>query len=106
MEAALALGLTRGTALRRIIVPQAVRIVIPPVTNDFIALFKDTSICSVIAVVELTKQYNMLANNTTAVLEVAAMTALLYLAMSYPLSLVARRAEAALSGERKSVPVG
>lgn len=105
MEAALALGLTRGTALRRIIVPQAVRIVIPPVTNDFIALFKDTSICSVIAVVELTKQYNMLANNTTAVLEVAAMTALLYLAMSYPLSLVARRAEAALSGEAKHVSV-
>ncbi|OWY73385.1 hypothetical protein B7486_03310 [cyanobacterium TDX16] len=106
MEAALALGLTRGTALRRIIVPQAVRIVIPPVTNDFIALFKDTSICSVIAVVELTKQYNMLANNTTAVLEVAAMTALLYLAMSYPLSLVARRAEAALAGEGKHVSVG
>ena len=102
MEAALALGLTRGTALRRIIIPQAVRIVIPPVTNDFIALFKDTSICSVIAVVELTKQYNMLANNTTAVLEIAAMTALLYLAMSYPLSIVARRAEEALAGDAKA----
>lgn len=101
MEAALALGLSRGRALRRIIIPQAVRIVIPPVTNDFIALFKDTSICSVIAVVELTKQYNMLANNTTAVLEIAAMTAFLYLAMSYPLSVVARRAEAALGGEAR-----
>lgn len=99
MEAALALGMTRGTALRRVIIPQAVRIVIPPVTNDFIALFKDTSICSVIAVVELTKQYNMLANNTTAVLEVAAMTALLYLAMSYPLSVFARRTERRLAGE-------
>ena len=86
MEAALALGMTRATALRRVIVPQAVRIVIPPVTNDFIALFKDTSVCSVIAVVELTKQYNMLANSTSAVLVVAAITALLYLAMSYPLS--------------------
>lgn len=105
MEAALALGMSRATALRRIIVPQAVRIVIPPVTNDFIALFKDTSVCSVIAVVELTKQYNMLANSTSAVLTVAAMTALLYLAMSYPLSWVVRRAEKRLSVHGKLVGV-
>ena len=49
-----ALGMSRWLALRRIIVPQAVQIVIPPVTNDFIALFKDTSVCSVITVIELT----------------------------------------------------
>jgi polar amino acid transport system substrate-binding protein len=98
MEAALALGLRQGTALRRIIVPQAVRIVLPPVTNDFIALFKDTSICSVIAVTELTKQYNMMANSTGAILELATMTGLLYLAMSYPLSIVARRMEARMAG--------
>ena len=55
MEAALALGMSRRLALRRVIVPQAVRIVIPPVTNDFIALFKDTSVCSAITLVELTK---------------------------------------------------
>src|SRR5260370_5105136 len=60
MEAALALGMSTATALRRVIVPQAVRIVIPPVTNDFIALFKDTSGCSVIAVVELTGRYRPL----------------------------------------------
>src|SRR5262249_25377967 len=54
MEAALALGMSPWLALRRIIIPQATRIVIPPVTNDFIALFKDTSVCSVITVVELT----------------------------------------------------
>jgi polar amino acid transport system substrate-binding protein len=93
MEAALALGMSRRVALRRIIVPQAVRLVIPPVTNDFIALFKDTSICSVITVVELTKRYSILANSTGAYLELMAMTALLYLLMSYPLSLVARRLE-------------
>ncbi len=97
MDAALALGMPRRTALRRVIVPQAVRIVIPPVTNDFIALFKDTSICSVVAVTELTKQYNVLANSTGAVLELAAMTALLYMIMSYPLSLLARRMEAHLA---------
>lgn len=103
MEAALALGMKRRTALRRVIIPQAGRIVIPPVTNDFIALFKDTSICSVIAVVELTKQYNMLANNTTAVVELACMTAVLYLAMSYPLSLIARRAEQRLATGSKAI---
>jgi polar amino acid transport system substrate-binding protein len=49
MEAALALGMSRRLALRRIVIPQAVRIVIPPVTNDFIALLKDSSlVCSVV----------------------------------------------------------
>jgi polar amino acid transport system substrate-binding protein len=100
MEAALALGMSRAVALRRIIVPQAVRLVIPPVTNDFIALFKDTSICSVITVVELTKRYSILANSTGAYLELAAVTALLYLLMSYPLSLLARRLERRLPGVR------
>ena len=50
MEAALSLGMTPWMALRRIVVPQAVRLVVPPVTNDFIALFKDTSVCSIITV--------------------------------------------------------
>jgi polar amino acid transport system substrate-binding protein len=94
MEAALALGMSKWTALRRVIIPQAVRVVIPPVTNDFIALFKDTSICSVIAVAELTGRYNKLYNtNPSLVLELGLMTALLYLLMSYPLSLLARRLE-------------
>jgi polar amino acid transport system substrate-binding protein len=100
MEAALALGMTRAQAVRRIILPQAFRIVIPPVTNDFIALFKDTSVCSVITVVELTKQYSILALSTGAIVELAAMTAVLYLLMSYPLSLVARYSERRLAGEK------
>ncbi len=64
MEAALSLGMSTGTALRRVIVPQAVKIVIPPVTNDFIALFKDTSIVSMIAVTELTAEYRSLTRAT------------------------------------------
>ena len=91
MEAALALGMTRGTAIRRVIVPQAFRIVIPPVTNDFIALFKDTSVCSVILITELTRKYNELYNfNRDLVIELAVLTAGLYLLMSYPLALLAR----------------
>ena len=93
MEAALALGMTRRMALRRVIVPQAVRIVIPPVTNDFIALFKDTSVCSVITLVELTKQYSILANSTGGVFEFALATAVLYMAMSVPLSWFSRWSE-------------
>jgi polar amino acid transport system substrate-binding protein len=94
MEAALALGMTKWSALRHIIIPQAVRLVIPPVTNDFIALFKDTSVCSVIAVSELTGSYNRLYNNNRdMLLELALLTSLLYLLMSIPLSLLARRLE-------------
>ena len=89
MEAALALGMTRAQAVRRIILPQAVRLVIPASANDFIALFKDTAVCSVIAVEELSKQYSMGAKSTGLFLEMAALASLLYLAMSYPLSLLA-----------------
>lgn len=101
MEAALALGLTRRQALRHVIVPQAVRMVIPPVTNDFINLFKDTAICSVVAVVELSKQYNILVNNTpTAFVELALAVAGLYLVMSYPLTLLTRRLEKNVTAAR------
>ena len=100
MEAALALGMSRWLALKRIIIPQATRLVIPPVTNDFIALFKDTAVCSVITVVELSKQYYIQARSTGGIVELGILTALLYLAMSYPLSIVAARLEARLSQER------
>jgi polar amino acid transport system substrate-binding protein len=91
MEAALALGMNPFTALRVVIVPQAVRVVIPPVTNDFIALFKDTSVCSVILITELTRKYNELYNfNRDYIIQLAFITAGLYLVMSYPLALVAR----------------
>jgi polar amino acid transport system substrate-binding protein len=97
MEAALALGMSRGQALKRVIVPQAVRIVIPPVTNDFIALFKDTSVCSVITLVELTKQYSILANSTGGAIEFALAVAALYMMMSVPLSWFSRWSELYLS---------
>jgi polar amino acid transport system substrate-binding protein len=89
LEAAQALGMPRRLAVRRIVMPQAVRIVIPATANDFIALFKDTAVCSVIAVEELSKQYSMAAKSTGLFLETAILTSILYLAMSYPLSLLA-----------------
>jgi polar amino acid transport system substrate-binding protein len=98
MEAALALGMSRRMALWRVIVPQAVRIVIPPVTNDFIALFKDTSVCSVITLVELTKEYSILANSTGGAIEFALAAATLYMLMSVPLSWFSRWSERQLAG--------
>lgn len=97
MEAALALGMSPMTAIRRIMLPQAIRIVIPPVTNDFIALFKDTSICSMILITELTGLYYQYKWNREIVLELALTIGLIYLFISYPLSLLALRLEKRLA---------
>jgi polar amino acid transport system substrate-binding protein len=99
MEAALSLGMSRALALRRIIVPQAVRIVIPPVVNDFIALFKDTSVCSVVTLVELTKRFSVLSQSTQATVELMILTAILYMLMATPLTLLSRRLERRLAIE-------
>ena len=103
-EASLALGLSKWQALRHVLVPQAVRIVMPPVTSDFIALFKDTSVCSAITVIELTKRYSVLALSTGRIVELAIVTALLYLAMSWPLAMLSRWFEGQL--ERPAVGGG
>ncbi len=94
MEASLAIGLSRRHALQKVVVPQAMRIVIPPVINDFIALFKDTSVCSVITLVELTKQFSILSrSDPQAIAWLMGVTAVLYILMSYPTSLAARAFE-------------
>ena len=98
MEAALALGLTPATAIRRVVLPQAFRIVIPPVTNDFIALFKDTAVCSTIMIVELTGLYYQYKIYPSLVIELAAAVGLLYLLMSYPMAVFARWMERRTGG--------
>lgn len=105
MEGAVALGMSRGRALRHVIVPQALRIVIPPVINDFIALFKDTSVCSVITIVELTKQFSILSrSDPKAIAWLMAVTAILYILMSYPTSLAARYIERRTAPGRPARP--
>jgi polar amino acid transport system substrate-binding protein len=100
-EAALSLGMDRGLAFRHVVLPQALRVALPGMTNDFVALFKDSSLVSVIAMVELTKTYSILAATTTRFLELGVVAALLYFGMSYPLSRVARRLEARLKRGRR-----
>ncbi|NVJ26059.1 MULTISPECIES: ABC transporter substrate-binding protein/permease [Myxococcus] len=96
MEAALALGMSTPLALRRVVFPQAFRVALPSATNDFIALLKDSSLVSVISVVELTKRMTITAVDVRGWLLPGALCAALYLAMSYPLALLARRLEARL----------
>jgi polar amino acid transport system substrate-binding protein len=101
MEAAHALGMNRRQTLQHIVLPQALRVVIPPVTNDFIAMFKDSSIVSVITMVELTKVYGMLAMSTYDYIGLGLMTAGIYFALSYPASIFAGRLERKLRHDRR-----
>ncbi len=99
MEAALVLGMRKWLAIRRIIVPQAFRMSLPGVTNDFIALLKDSSLVSVITVVELTKRMTITAVDLRSWMVPGLMCALFYFAMSYPLSVFSRNLERKLAGE-------
>ncbi|MBL8755613.1 MAG: ABC transporter permease subunit [Planctomycetes bacterium] len=99
-EAAQALGMTTLQMLRHVVVPQAMRLTLAPSTNDFIALFKDSSIVMVISYVELTKQYQMLANASGRFVLLGLVTSALYLAMSLPLAYAARRFERRLDRDR------
>lgn len=101
MEAALSLGMTRAQALRHVIVPQALRLVIPPVTNDFIALFKDSSIVSVITMVELTKVYGQLATAYYDYIGVGLLTAAIYFLLGLPFVKLARYAEKRLAFDQR-----
>ncbi|MBI4863205.1 MAG: ABC transporter permease subunit [Candidatus Riflebacteria bacterium] len=97
MEAALALGMTPGQAIRHIIMPQAVRIALPPVTNDFLALLKDSSLVSVITMVELTKVYGQLAATYNDYIVYGLITAAIYFVMGLPFVRLARVLEQRLA---------
>jgi polar amino acid transport system substrate-binding protein len=93
LEAARTLGLTEGQVLRFVRGPQAFRLALAPMTNDFVALLKDSSLVSVVTVVELTKQTSIFAANIGSWAVPGALCAGLYLAMSLPLARLARRLE-------------
>ena len=104
-EAAAALGLSRMQALRLVLLPQALRTALPAMTNDLIALLKDSSLVSVITVVELTKQMTITAVDVRSWALPGALCAGLYFVMSYPLARVAARLEAKLEGASEEVAV-
>ncbi len=93
LEAARTLGLSERQVLTLVRGPQALRLALAPMTNDFIALLKDSSLVSVLTVMELTKQTQIFASNLGSWVIPGALCAGLYLAMSLPLAALARRLE-------------
>lgn len=104
MEAARALGMDYRSAMRWVVLPQTVRRVLPPLTNEAAALLKDSSLVSVIAVSELMRVGKEIAANTGAPTTLFFVVALIYLAMTLPLTTLVRRLETKLlpiSGVRR-----
>ena len=93
MEAARSLGLSYGKSMRKVILPQAIRTMIPSIINQFIISLKDTSILSVIGFPELTKAGNIIVGNTFKALQVWGIVAVMYMVVIITLSRVAKRIE-------------
>lgn len=89
-EAAATIGMTRATAFRRIILPQAVRMVTPTLGNYFISLFKDTALASVVTVQELTFTGQIISARSYQYFTIYTVTGILYLAVGYPSALLVR----------------
>jgi polar amino acid transport system substrate-binding protein len=98
LEAGRTLGLSEAQIFRLIRAPQALRLALAPMTNDFVALLKDSSLVSVITVVELTKQTAIYATNVGSWVVPGLVCGAVYLAFSLPLARLARRLERRWSG--------
>jgi polar amino acid transport system permease protein len=85
-EAALALGMSRGQAMRRVILPQATVRMLPPIGSSLITLVKDSALLSIIAVPELMRQSEALASLTFRRMEVLTVASVIYFGLTYPLS--------------------
>jgi len=93
MEAARSLGMSYGQAMRYVILPQAVRRVLPPLGNDFVAMLKDSSLVSVLGVQDITQLGKLYATGTFRFFETYNVVAFLYLVMTIALSLLVRYLE-------------
>jgi len=97
MEAALTVGMRPLAAMRWVILPQALRVVLPPLANFGIALLKDTSVASIISAPELMLRARDLASSSFQPMQVFLLAAAIYLAMSLPVAFLTRRLEARFS---------
>ena len=93
MEAARSLGLPYGTSMRRVVLPQAIRTMIPSIINQFIITLKDTSILSVIGFPELTNMGKTISGNTFKSLQTWAVVGIMYMVVIVTLSRVAKYIE-------------
>lgn len=102
MEASRSLGMSYFQAMRYIILPQAIRRVLPPLGNDFISMLKDSSLVSVLGVGDMTQQARLYASASFRFLETYTSLAFLYLAMTIVLSLGVKWVENKLGAENRN----
>jgi polar amino acid transport system permease protein len=93
IEAAKALGLSRFQRFRLIVLPQAVRTILPPLGNDFVAMVKDSSLVSVLGVADITQMGKVYATGSFRFFETYAIVAYIYLVLTLSLSLALRALE-------------
>ncbi len=101
-EAGAATGMSRRLLMRRIILPQALRIIIPSIGNSFVSIFKDSALVSVITMRDLMFSGQLLASATFKHFEIYAMVAAIYLAISYPAAMLVEWVERLLEIGRRS----
>ncbi|MGQ2905847.1 MAG: amino acid ABC transporter permease [Neoaquamicrobium sediminum] len=92
-EAALSLAMLRGQALRYVVMPQAVRMALPPTAGFMVQIVKSTALTSIVGFTELMKTGNILSNVTLDPFVVYGLVAIVYFCLCYPLSLVSRKME-------------
>jgi len=102
MEAARALGMTHRQGLHHVIIPQAFRLVLPPVTNDFISLLKDSSLVSAVTLIDLTGAYNRISTQTFDYFGTGIVVAALYLLIGLPFVRLAGMMESRLTTDRRT----
>lgn len=100
MEASRSLGLSYGKSMRKVVLPQAIRTMIPSIINQFIITLKDTSILSVIGFPELTNIGKTISGNTFKSLQTWAIVGIMYMVVIVTLSRIAKRIERRLSRGR------
>lgn len=99
-EAASAIGMSRAEAMRHIILPQAIRIIVPPLANNAVALLKDTSVASLIAAPELMMRADDITSEYYMPMQVYCLAGVMYFIMAFPLSMGARWLERAMARSR------
>ncbi|MFJ3050047.1 amino acid ABC transporter permease [Pseudomonas nitroreducens] len=102
IEAAESLGMRGPMIMRRVVLPQAFRIALPPYGNTLVMMLKDSSLVSTITVAEMTRAGQLIASSTFENMTVYTLVALLYLALSLPLSYALRRLEARIATRKKA----
>jgi polar amino acid transport system permease protein len=101
-EASSSLAMTYVEQMRHVILPQALRIAIPPTVGFSVQVVKATAVTSIIGFVELTKAGSMITNATFAPFTVYGLVALMYFALCYPLSVTAKKLERKMNVSRKN----